>query len=386
MAFDKGIHVSKNNALNPKQLPWHEIEQAFSQLSTLQRDLEAAIDAFAETRSLISRAATYWGQLPLWMQISAGFVLACSLLIFSTAMSIVALSCYTAITFLLNEHQGLFHHNTQKFKTIMQNLTNLLGTLIGLINNVHEQFKHEIENLQEKNKQFLHTIDHLNEQTSGLTEKINGLTATPQKLQAIINAHELTISNLNDEMEEQSKLFYATQKQLTEVTEQSEETQAELHDKINQLEKIRIQLESEREQMTRMVSTLKNTVISLSNPALVNEEHQELLKQKLQDFITSKEKDLSQFVISTSKINLELEATQKQLQESLQEQAQLRLHLESLIKELDELINVNDEQISTKARNDQKSLETLRKFSFLRQQGAASSAPNPGTSENNLNF
>lgn len=381
MAFDKGIHVSKNNVLRPLQ----EIEQACNQLSTLQRDLEAAIDAFAATQSLISRAAAYWGQLPLWMQISAGFLLTCSLLIFNVALSLIALCCYTIITFLLNEHQGLFHHNTQKFKTIMQNLTNMLGTLIGLANNVHEQFKHEIECLQEKNQQLLHTIDQLNEQASELTEKINGLTAKQKKLQAIINTHELTLANLNDVVEEQAKSLQATQKQLTNVTEQSEETQAALHKKIDQLEKIRSQLESEHTQITRMVSTLKNTIISLSNPALANEEHQELLKQKLQDFITSKEQDLSQFVMSTSKINLELEATQKQLQESLQEQAQLRGRLESLINEFAELTSANDEQITTKASNEQKSLETLRKFSLLKPQVAASSAPPPEPSENNLN-
>jgi chromosome segregation ATPase len=381
MAFDKGIHVSKNNVLRPLQ----EIEQACNQLSTLQRDLEAAIDAFAATQSLLSRAAAYWGQLPLWMQISAGFLLTCSLLIFNVALSLIALCCYTIITFLLNEHQGLFHHNTQKFKTIMQNLTNMLGTLIGLANNVHQQFKHEIECLQEKNQQLLHTIDQLNEQASELTEKINGLTAKQKKLQAIINTHELTLNNLNDVVEEQAKSLQATQKQLTKVTEQSEETQAALHKKIDQLEKIRSQLESEHTQITRMVSTLKNTVISLSNPALANEEHQELLKQKLQDFITSKEHDLSQFVMSTSKINLELEATQKQLQESLHEQAQLRRHLESLINEFAELTSANDEQITTKASNEQKSLDTLRKFSLLRPQVAASSAPPPEPSENNLN-
>ncbi|CAM4492310.1 MAG: hypothetical protein LEGION0403_FIIPPAGN_01686 [Legionella sp.] len=386
MAFAKGIPVSKNNALNPKQPPLDKIEQAYKQLDKIQHDLEAAIDSFADNNSLISRAAAYLGQWPLWIQISGGLFLAFSLLIFSMAISVVALGCYTAAVLLLNEHHDLFRYNTQKFKTIMQNLTNVLGVLIGLINNVHEQFKNEIESIQEKNQEYQQTIGQLNKHISALTEKISTLTEAQEKLQAIINAHELTISNLNDGIEEQSKLFQATHNQLTKVTEQSEETQAQLSEKIDQLEKMRLQLESEHEQMTRTISTLKNAVISLSNQTLVSEEHQDMLKQKLQDFVTSKEKDLAQFAISTTQINLDLEITQKQLHQSLQQQMLLRQSLESLIGEFEQLISVEDGQINKKACYDQKSLETLRKFSFLIQLGTAPSAIPAESRENNLTY
>lgn len=385
MAFAKGINVSKNNALNQK-LPLHQIDQMCKQLGKLQQDLEVAIDSFADNKSLFSRAAAYWGQWPLWIQISGGFLLALSLLIFSVSISMLTLGSYTAVAFLLNDHHGLLRNNTQKFKTIMQNLTNLLGNLIGLITNVHEQLKNEIESIQARNQQLQQNIGQLNKQSSTLTEQINELTETEKKLQAIIKTHELTIILLQDANKEQSELFQKTQTQLAEVTVQSEETQAHLSEKINQLEKIRIQIESEHEQMVRTVFTLKNTVLSLSNPALVKEEHQDLLKQKLQEFVTSKEKDLSHFAISTSQINLDLEITQKQLHESLQQQAELRQDLESLIKEFELLISSYEGQALKIVRNDQTSLETLKKLSFLRQHSTASSSTPPGSNENSLNL
>ncbi|MDR3503484.1 MAG: hypothetical protein P4L79_12985 [Legionella sp.] len=383
MAFAKGIHVSKNNALNPKQQPLHQIEKACKQLGKLQHDLEAAIDSFADNKSLLSRAAAYWGQWPLWVQISGGFLLAFSLLIFSMAISMVTLACYTAVALLLNDHHSLLRHNTQKFKTIMQNLTNLLGTLVGLINNVHEQLKNEIERVQEKNQQLQQNVDQLHEQRSTLAEQINELTEAEKKLQSIINTHELTITRLKETNEEQSELFQTIQNQLTEVTEQSEEIQTQLSEKIDQLEQMRMQMESEHEQMVHTVFALKNSVISLSNPVLVKEEHQELLKQKLQEFVTSKEKDLSHFAISTSQINLDLEITQKQLHESLQQQAELRQDLERLIKEFEQLMSFYD---GKKTLDDQKSLEVLKKFSFLTQSGTASSSIPPEPNENHLNL
>ena len=383
MAFAKEIHVSKN-ALNPKRLPLHRIEHACKQLGTLQQDLEAAIDSFIDNKSLLSRAAAYWGQSPLWIQISGGLLLAFSLLLFSMAISLVALVCYTAVTFLLNEHHSLFRHNTQKFKIIMQNLTTLLGTLIDLINNVHEQFSNVIGNIQEKNQHYQQTIGKLNEKVSTLTEQINELTETQQKLQLIVNTHELTIDNLKEANQEQSDLFQTTQNQLTQVTEQSEEIQTQLSEKIVLLEKVRLEMESEHEQMIRTVSTLKNTVISLSNPILANEEHQELLKQKLQDFITSQEKDLSQFAVSISQINLDLDITQKQLHESLQQQAKLKKDLENLIREFEQLIAFYEQPENKTVRDDQSSLEAFKKLSFLMQHQTTSSLIPIVSNESNL--
>ena len=375
MAFAKGINVSKNTALEPKQLPLQQIDQLCKQLGQLQHDLEAAIDSFADNKSLLSRAAAYWGQWPLWVQITAGFLLAFSLLMISLAVSIVAMGGYIVVAFLLNDHHSLLMHNTQKFKTIMENLTNLLGSLIGLITNIHGQFKNEIESMQERNQQMQRNISHLKEQTAALIIQIDGLTNAKGRLETVIDTHERTITDLNKINQEQSELFQRTERQLAEVTEHSEQAQVQLSEKIRLLEQTRAQMETEHEQMIRTVLALKNTVISLSNPTLLKEEHQELLKQKLHEFVTSKEKDLSQFAVSTSQINLELEITQKQLHESLQQQASLRHDLESLIQEFATLINLH-EQNQTVSK-DQYSLEAFKKISFFMQQGTPALPINP---------
>lgn len=149
MAFAKGINVSKDNTLNQK-LPLHQIDQMCKKLGKLQLDLEAAIDSFADNKSVLSRAAAYWGQWPLWVQISGGLLVAFSFVIFSMAVSLIALSGYTAVAFLLTDHHSLLQNNTQRFKTIMRNLTNLLGNLIGLITNVHEQLKMKLTAYKKK--------------------------------------------------------------------------------------------------------------------------------------------------------------------------------------------------------------------------------------------
>lgn len=378
MTYPQKMNFSAINQ-DPKQ----QIAQTYAQLTQLQKELHAAIDAFATQKSLLSRAAAYWSQYPLWLQIGIGLSLGGSLLLLGAiaytalflTLSIVAITLYGVGGFLLTDHHQQFQHDTYKFKEIIQNLTDLLGSCVHLFNTIHQQLNEEIINLQEKNGYLQQNILQLNEQTLTLAQQIDELSKAKTHLQQLLKTHEQTISDLKETNEEQSQLFNNTHKQLHEVTLQYQHTQTELSEKILQLKQINTTMSLELEQARQTAATLKGAVVNLSSTVLVKAEHKELFQQKLQQLLEDKEKG---FTLITDKMFLaeaELATTQEKLQISLQQEEELRREYAQLMSRFETLIQLWEKQTPESSSSQQYSVMELKNLSLFNQASRSTKLP-----------
>jgi len=81
-----------------------KIKNSQSQLGKIQRDLEDLIDAMTQNPSILSRAANYWGTLPLWQKIVTGVIITAPPLVIGILAQLIV--CFVITAFLLASYIG----------------------------------------------------------------------------------------------------------------------------------------------------------------------------------------------------------------------------------------------------------------------------------------
>ncbi|MGL5741373.1 MAG: hypothetical protein ACRCXC_01900 [Legionella sp.] len=115
-------NAAKQLLLNPNEKPsdldsLQSIALTQEQLSQVKKSLGAIVNSLQENPSLISRAAKFWGELPLWQIIVGGVVISGPTLVIGAAAHIgflvtisgVSVIAYTTSGIVLDDH----HYHTQ---------------------------------------------------------------------------------------------------------------------------------------------------------------------------------------------------------------------------------------------------------------------------------
>ncbi|CEG59123.1 LegC2/C7 family Dot/Icm T4SS effector [Legionella fallonii] len=346
------LHQSENMEQDDLNQKTKKDKERFEKIVTTQNkiqkikaDLNQLIQAMNQNPSLLSRAASFWNEIPLWQKITAGVVLTVPLLMIGLMANLVALITlsivtgivYTASHILLENHQSQNTDNIEGLKAGISSLADLLDSVISILELLREQLAIEIDAFQKKNTRLTVNIEQFSEQIKSLKSQINELTDTEKALRATQIELELTAKTLKGSIEGQSQALENTQKELEQVVKAYKENQNQLSDKIKELDDIKEKMGKEVEQARAVGLVLSGTVKTFSNIVIQDKEQRAAFQKRLEEFLNNKEKSFVEVADRICEAEHKLSVVTKQLEESNQRYRKLLDRQEQQIIRLEQM-------------------------------------------------
>lgn len=357
-------HTTDTNPINAGDTAVKVEQEAASiqsRLDKLQRELEAALDAFAVNNSFLTRAAAYWSEQPLWLQIGIGILLALLLVAINSVihatvlltLSVVALIAYSLGGFLLSDHHTQTTQNTSKFKEIMRNKMILLRNLVILLNNLCSQVATETERLNLANNEFKENISCLSRQAEKFVQQVSELSGINIDLYANLQAHDEGMENIEKIASAQSVQFAIMQQQLNQVIQQLNQekqqwrhNQQQLTEQIEILKETQLAMAAQLEESSQTTLILQQCITSLSDTSSTSEENKQEFAQKLRETLEENKKNMSQILQHYAHQGTAFGSTHKNLQTSgeelnslNQQYTQVLIKFENVIQQVETVNN-----------------------------------------------
>lgn len=318
------------------------------ELDQIKENLTRMIDAMAHNPSFLSRAAAYWGELPLWQKIVTGVVLIVPTFVISLvahivvifALSIFTLFTYTASSILLDNHHQLNIDRTEHLKAGITSLADTLGLIILSLDKIREQLAAEIEQFQKENEKLGLNVEELNAQIQELTQQSKQLKETEQGLRQTNNELEKLTESLKGSIKEHSDLLESNKEQLKQVQLNYEKAQSDLSKKIAELNQVKLGMSKEIERVKGIAATLEGTVQTLSASLLLDETQQQAFREKLESFLNNKETSFHQIAERICEAERQLTIVKEQYEHLNEQYQQLLNRGEAQIGRLEKLQSV----------------------------------------------
>ncbi len=360
LELDSDIHQSEHMEQNTLAQKTKKDKERFEKIVTTQNkiqkikvDLNQLIQSMNNKPSWLSRAASFWSEIPLWQKITAGAVLTIPLLmigLMANLAALITLSIVTGIIYavshiLLENHQNQNTNNTENLNAGISSLVDLLDTVISTLDLLREQLALEIDAFQKENARLTQNVDQFCEQISTLKSEISKLTDTEKALRATQIDLELTAKTLKGSIEEQSQVLENTQKELEQVVLAYKDNQNQLSDKIKELDEVKVKMSKEVDQAQTLSLVLRSTVEALSKTVIADEEQRTSFQLRLNEFLTNKEKSFDQVAERICEAERKLSVVTKQLEESNQRYRKLLDRQEQQIIRLEQIDMVQPDEV-----------------------------------------
>jgi hypothetical protein len=295
-----------------------------AELDKIKINLHKMIDAMAFNPSLLSRAAKYWGEFPLWQKIVAGVVLIAPLLVLGIltqipvilAISIFVLITYSVVGFLFDNHHSNNINSTQNLKNGISGLADALGVIIEQLETLRLQLAGEIEKFQKENQQLLENVSNLSEEIDILKEQNMLLKATEESLRSTQTDLENTAKTLKLSVADQTRLLEHSQKELAKTASLAQSNQEQLTLKIIELNVLKTAMELKVEQANKIAETLGETVRSLTGTVIKDKGEREAFQKRLDGFLADQGKSFDQIAARIGKDAHELTKVKEELVQS----------------------------------------------------------------------
>ncbi|HBD7253170.1 TPA: hypothetical protein KKX04_002708 [Legionella pneumophila] len=324
-----------------------------NKIQKIKADLNKLIQSMNNNPSWLSRAASFWNEIPLWQKITAGAVLTIPLLmigIMANLAALITLSIVTGIIYtvshiLLENHQSQNTDNIENLKAGISSLVDLLDSVISTLELLREKLAIEVDAFQKENVRLTQNVDQFCEQINTLKSEIIELTVTEKKLRATQVDLEQSATKLKGSIEEQSQVLENTQKQLEQVVQAYKENQNQLSDKIKELDDIKVKMGKEVEQARAVGLVLSGTVETFSSMVIQDKEQRAAFLKRLEDFLTNKEKSFVEIADRICDAERKLSVVTKQLAESNQRYRKLLDRQEQQIIRLEQIDVVQPDEV-----------------------------------------
>ena len=338
--------------LNPANEKSKKIKENLEQVLLTQQELDQIkenlarmIDAMAHNPSFLSRAAAYWGELPLWQKIVAGIVLVVPTFVISLvahilvifALSIFTLFTYTASSLLLDNHHQLNIDRTEHLKAGINSLADALGLVILSLDKIREQLATGVEQFQKENEKFALNIDELNAQIQEFTQQTQRIKEREQALSHTNKDLEKLNESLQSSVKEHKELLESSKEQFNQVRLGYEKFQSDLTKKITKMKEINLELNKEIKRVQSIAATLEGTVQTLSAALLLDEEQQRAFTEKLESFLKNKEASFHQIAERICEAEHQLVIVKEQYEHLNEQYQQLLNRGEAQIGRLEKL-------------------------------------------------
>src|SRR3989338_7975736 len=302
LVLDSDIHQSEHMEQDTLAQKTKKDKERFEKIITTQNkiqkikvDLNQLIQSMNNNPSWLSRAASFWNEIPLWQKITAGAVLSIPLLmigIMANLAALIMLSIVTGIIYavshiLLENHQNQNTNNTENLNVGISSLVDLLDTVISTLDILREQLALEIDAFQKENARLTQNVDQFCEQINTLKSEISKLTDTEKALRATQIDLELTAKTLKGSIKEQSQVLENTQKELEQVVLAYKDNQNQLSDKIKELDELTVKMSKEVDQAQTLALVLRSTVEALSKTVIADEEQRTAFQSRLNEFLNN---------------------------------------------------------------------------------------------------
>lgn len=285
--------------INPSEQPDSRafINQTTKDLTQTQKKLGELIDAIANNPSMISRAAAFWGNRPIWQKIILGIVIVTPpLLVGFLAQMIVCfvisafiLSTYVFASVSLDDHHAHNKSNTQGIKSSIFGLADLLEAITAALRDIGDRFSKQIRLFEHENEQMSHSVCELKTHNETLSVQIDELKTTEQRLAQTVEAHEASSSALQASARSQSALLEENQLLLTQARTDYQRVEAELQQRIEELTQLKLEFSSEIETYKNNGLVLQDALNTCLQCIGTDEQTQHSFNERLTLFIANKE-------------------------------------------------------------------------------------------------
>ncbi|KTD56565.1 inclusion membrane protein A [Legionella santicrucis] len=329
----------------------------------IRKSLEDTVKSLEKNPSLFSRAADFWGELPLWQKILGGVALTLPTLIIGIAANVgflLAICGVTAVTYtagglILDDHHKCSTSVVESLQKGILGLADLLELTINALNVIREQLEIEVSKFVQENQRLAENINLLSHQIDAVdkqvraTSKINEtLTITKEGLQSVANT-------LTEGVNQQTDLLQRAQEKLHYINEAYGTSQKELGEKILEIEKVRTELGEDLNKAKLMIDSLGAAIFEFSS-TIGNEEKQRVFQEKLDDFLKNKEASFLQIAERVCEAEKKLVLVQKELENT---NAAYRELLERQGKQVDRLEGLDFKGLSKKLSKAQSTKEAF---------------------------
>ncbi|WP_298627904.1 LegC2/C7 family Dot/Icm T4SS effector [uncultured Legionella sp.] len=320
-----------------------EIEENEQSVATIKALIDSIIDSIAQNQSMLTRAALFWGKLPLWQKIGVGLLLIAPTLILGIVLHIsllIIISALTLITFVptslaLDNHYEHDEQVTDQLKDSMTIMATSLESVLDTMEHLRSKLAHQIDNFHQENERLINGIISLSSQIDKLTTKSKELAKTEQELRAIQVDLENLDKTLRISVEEQTERLTKNQQEIDSTSQAFKANQDELAKTTQELDAVRKNLGKVIEDNQNVTQIMKETVEKLAKLFILDDQTRNEFQLKLDDFLTNKEKTFNEIAARIYKANQQLSLTRDELNRT-------NLRYESLLKRQTEQLNKLD--------------------------------------------
>lgn len=242
--------------MNENRDTLEELAFTETQMKQLKESLAFIIDSMEDDPSLLSKAAKFWGEIPIWEKMAVGVAITVPVLAvglighlgFLLIFSGVTALAYTAAGLILDEHYRCTSQVYDRLKNGMFGLTDVFNLVISGLDKIRLSLSTEINKFTVQN-------EHLETHVSELNQEINALSL-------------------------QVEDFKQAEIKLTEHQEA-------LAHKIIELNTVKTELELELQQAQHVAAVLDRTVSSLKDLAIGESSKREIFQEKMDDFLAN---------------------------------------------------------------------------------------------------
>lgn len=287
----------------------------------IRKSLTETIKSMEKNPSLFSRAAEFWGELPLWQKIIGGAALTLPTLILGIVANVgflLAICGVTAVTYaaggiILDDHHRCSTSVIESLQQGILGLADLLELTINALDVIREQLEAEITKFVKENERLLDNINELSQQIDALDIQVRATSKITATLGETKDDLVKTAETLQGNVAQQSDLLIQNQEKLARITAAYSTNQSELASKISEISKIKKELEDEMIRAKSIVETLHASIADLSAIAIGDEQQRSAFKEKLDVFLRDKESSFHQLADRICDAERKLATVQKEL-------------------------------------------------------------------------
>jgi phage shock protein A len=332
-------------------------------LSQIKKSLGAIVDSMQDNPSLISAAAKFWGELPLWQRIVGGVAISGPTLVVGAAAHIgflvtvsgVSALLYTTSGFVLDDHHFHTKNIAQKLKDGIFGVAEVLELTIIALDSICKKLAKEIDKFKAENEKLAKNIVQLNEDVETLASQVDVYIATERLLRKTVEDLELTGATLKKDLEKNALLFEANQKEIVQVKESHAKSMLQLSEKVSELAEVRETMSAEVNKVKIVASMLNGTVEKLSGAVINDSGQRQAFLEKLGTFLNDKSREFDQVAGRITEAEKELVEVKSALKKSNERYKILLIQQEEQIRRLEKLDlriegNIPEEQYPPQAQ------------------------------------
>ncbi|HHT0594162.1 TPA: LegC2/C7 family Dot/Icm T4SS effector [Legionella anisa] len=317
----------------------------------IRKSLQETVKSMEKNPSIFSRAAEYWGELPLWQKIIGGVALTVPTLIvgiiahigFLLAICGVTAVTYTAGGLILDDHHKCSTSAVESLQKGILGLADLLELTINALDIIRQQLAVEIQKFVKENAQLAEHIEQISKQIDAIDREIMATSKVTVALGETKDGLEAVSGLLKEGVTQQVDFLKQNQEKLDRITEAYGISQKELTEKVGEVQQIRKELGEDLNRAKAMIDTLHSTISQLSTTAIGNEEQRRAFQEKLDFFISNKEASFLLIADRICEAERKLVLTQKELDNTTERLKQLLLIQEAHIDTLKTLSTPSDQ-------------------------------------------